>query len=413
MSSGSRGSSWFDISILSGRKYGGLRTHGVVIDIGQRYTKAGFAGEAQPRSVFPTNFKLDGKAVEITSGMQPLTLKKWISVLVPFFRAIYYRVLQVNPADRPVIILENRFWPYVFKEAVVNVLFGKKSKLGAPSLLFLSGAAVPIYASGDENGLVVDIGYMETRVAPIAHGVPLQGAFKTASVGMKDVQQKFEAALGDANPDFMTLENMIIRTCIVKAAGSESNLSDGPYHYISPTGEQLTVVIPAAVRSNAAEALFGDNQPELHNIGSLVLDSLLLCELDQRPLVISNIILCGGTAHLPGFGNRLIQEMNLAMEKPKYSSLQGMRNKFKFFKSPYPYNILQWVGGAVVGSLDLSDSYLEKQEWEENGVVPDWSTNCYESEEPSSESDSGEGDSDEGDDCEGDEAYLSLGVGTF
>lgn len=143
MASSSRGSSWFDISILSGRKYGGLRTHGVVIDIGQRYTKVGFAGEAQPRKVFPTNFKLDGKTVEITSGMQPLEKKKWVSVLEPFFRSIYYTLLQVNPADRPVIILESRFWPYSFKDALATVLFSKKCRLQAPSLLFFFYGSCP------------------------------------------------------------------------------------------------------------------------------------------------------------------------------------------------------------------------------------------------------------------------------
>jgi len=416
MSSNRKAGSWFDISLISGRRYGGLRTHGVVIDIGQRYTKVGFAGEAQPRTVFPTNFKLGKKTVQITSGMQPLDEENWISILEPFFRNIYYQLLQVNPAERPVLILENRFWPYVFKDALAKVLFGKKYKFGAPSLLFLSMEAVPIYATGKENGLVIDVGYTETRISPIAHGFPLQGAYQTGTVGMKDVQKKFKADLTDANMDFMTLENMIIRTCVVQGRGDDSKLSDVHYPFmpvtrISSISEKKVLPIPASVRSNSTEALFGDNRPEAYNIAHLILDCLLKCDADQRALVISNMILCGGTTHLPGFGYRLVQEMHHGMEQPKYFILRGMRNKFQFFKSHYPNNVIQWVGGAVVGSLDLSGSLIEKTEWEDGTVrIPDWSRYSSASESDSSGSESEEGDiSDEGD--EGDEAYIQLGLG--
>lgn len=94
------------------------------------------------------------------------------------------------------------------------------------------------------------------------------------------------------------------------------------------------------------------------------------------------------------------------MDLPKYSSLKGMKNKFNFFKSPYPHNVIQWVGGAVVGSLDLTDNYLEKQEWEDTKTIPDWSTVCYEESEPSSESESDEGDSDDEGDEGDDDLYL-------
>jgi len=333
-------------------------------------------------------------------------MKEWLTVLEPFFRAIYYKILQINPADRPVVILENRYWPFIFKEALVSILFDKKHKLGAPSLLFLSNEAVPIYATGQSNGLVIDVGYLESRVSPICHGVPLPGCYRNALVGMKDVHAKFEASL-NTDASFKTTENMIVRTCVVSPMGQEAKIGDVQYPFLNSEGKKQVVTIPAAVRCNSSEALFGDNHPEEFNVAHLTLDCLLKCNVDQRALVVSNIILCGGTTHLPGFGSRLVQEIYSAMDLPKYKSLKGMKGKFSFFKSPYPNNIVQWIGGAVVGSLDLTDSYYEKQEWEDR-PIPDWSAPQYAEDELSSDSESDEGDlSDEGD--EGDEPYIDLG----
>jgi hypothetical protein len=43
---------------------------------------------------------------------------------------------------------------------------------------------------------------------------------------------------------------------------------------------------------------------------------------------VVNIIVSGGTAMLPGFGNRLLTEINAAILKPKYEALKGTTRPF-------------------------------------------------------------------------------------
>lgn len=396
---------------LFGGRYRGLRNSGMVIDIGEAYTKVGFSGESSPRCIIPTNLEYKGEPVYATYGTSPLDLERWVEVLVPLLKKVYFEYLQVNPGDRRVIVLENKFWPYTFKKALATCLFDMQ----VPSILFLPCEAVPIYASGEEDGLVVDVGFMETRVTPIGHGIPLIGAQVSCPVGMHSIHQKIEIDAPDLKDvDFSVLEDVICRTCFVRPyEEKESKCKDAVYQV--SRGTKITV--PGACRGTAADALFGENVQDDCNIAHCILDALLKCDADQRPLVISNVIICGGTVHLPGFPKRLCAEISAAFKLPKYEELKGLLNKFKYFETPFPYGIIQWIGGAVVGTLDLTEGYIEKTIWREflaakeagevdpnEMLIPDWTTaHLVESE---SETEEDEGDEGDGSDYENAEVYL-------
>lgn len=77
--------------------------------------------------------------------------------------------------------------------------------------------------------------------------------------------------------------------------------------------DNQTVMIGSS-RFKTAEALFnpsivkeGDKTPGVHE---MVQDSIQECDIDIRKELYSNVLVSGGTTLLPGFSNRLKQELD-------------------------------------------------------------------------------------------------------
>jgi actin-related protein 10 len=64
--------------------------------------------------------------------------------------------MQVKPADKGVVIVESFMGLRVLYETLAHVLF-KSFKV--PSVYFVLGNALPMYTTGMDSGIVVDIGF--------------------------------------------------------------------------------------------------------------------------------------------------------------------------------------------------------------------------------------------------------------
>jgi len=98
-----------------------LATVPLILDIGEAYTKFGFATESSPRLIVPTNLQYP-----LSEGVQPPTQQQWEATLTKFFRFLYTERIRINPSDRKVVVVENPFWTTAFKQAVASTLFAFK-----------------------------------------------------------------------------------------------------------------------------------------------------------------------------------------------------------------------------------------------------------------------------------------------
>jgi actin-related protein 10 len=75
--------------------FGGSEKAAVVIDLGTSFTKCGFAGEAQPRHILPSKFKLlsgrEISSVEILLGSTEHNEEEQKEALEVFFNSIYFQ----------------------------------------------------------------------------------------------------------------------------------------------------------------------------------------------------------------------------------------------------------------------------------------------------------------------------------
>lgn len=154
----------------------------IILQLGKCYTKVGFGSEPHPRAIIRTPELQSEQTMSL--GTTTLSIHEWDPILTSLMIRIYFHHLQVVPSDRRVILLENDFMATAMRESLSRVLF---EQLKVPSIVYLSEMVTPLYTCGISSGLVVDIGYEETRVMPVCFGVPLHLAFRTTRVGCQTV----------------------------------------------------------------------------------------------------------------------------------------------------------------------------------------------------------------------------------
>jgi hypothetical protein len=78
-----------------------------------------------------------------------------------------------------------------------------------------------------------------------------------------------------------------------------------------------------------------------------------------------------------GFSSRLLLELRAEVSRAesKFASLAPLREQFALLPlhKPFPANILQWTGGAVLGAVDSSKS-ITREFYLASHRLPDWTS---------------------------------------
>ena len=289
----------------------------VVLEIGSKYVRAGFAGEAAPRCVYDSPLGALGDAAALGRDA-------WRGALDACLGDVFARGL-LGPRG-VALLLENPTAPRELREALVDgVLLA-----GARSVAFCPGLAA---AAASQTALVVDVGACESRAVAVVRGRLLAHTLVVARVGADAVA----ARLGDlgATGAAAARADLAARACFAR----RRNGADAP-------GPALAFrdgagAAPWAARRAAADALFdADAESEEAGLGALVLDCLGRAALELRAPLAANVLPVGGGAALPGFDARLLDELR---------ALDG-RLDFAVAYSPFPRCDAAWVGGSLLAA---------------------------------------------------------------
>ena len=112
--------------------------------------------------------------------------------LAALLRRIFYEELLVKPKEHRVVVGEAWDTPHHFRNALARVLF---SIFAAPSLYAESCCVLALHAVGVRSGIVIDVSRDETRVLPVAHGVPLHFAASAVPIGARAVEVEMKSLL--------------------------------------------------------------------------------------------------------------------------------------------------------------------------------------------------------------------------
>ncbi|KAJ5075858.1 actin-7-related [Anaeramoeba ignava] len=349
----------------------------VVIDQGSNSIKAGFAGENLPRIKLPN---LIGKTIKNeyyigneTISNQELSLeyitkngriKNW-----DFFEKIYthlfYKELNIEPSDKPILITEPIFESKAQKEHLTQIFI---ETFDVPSIAFELQPILTLIGLNKKTGVVVDIGDELTQILPI-----YDGKFSTNyklpfyQYGGKNITKYLMKIMKKSGYYFSSTIDFEIVKKIKENLGyisqdyeqeleisKQSNQCEKSFNF-----EADKEVILNSARFECAESFFQPlrfyiDQP---SIQQSILTSIELFEPNIQNILLSNIILSGGTTMMNGFEDRLRKEL---------IDLSGNQNVF--ISSQMNNDILPWIGGSIFsGFPEFSQISLKKEEYEEFG----------------------------------------------
>lgn len=384
----------------------------VVIQFGKAFTKLGFSGEDQPRAIIPTpmlQLSRTNPSADATLLATTLTVSEWSGVLHKLLQQVFFQQLRVSPSDHPVMLIEDDLTPTVFREVVTTVLF---EHLCVPRICYVSDAVAPLYLCGVTTGIIVDIGYLETRITPVCFGVPLYRARQTLAIGSHTVNENLRASLlKDAltpsasacaqahqieSLDISKLENLKVQCCYVRfeipdesrtqlpqeSASRDEDTVPSTFRFLSDKSlvynrnVEVPVYVAPESRWGPCECFFEASPSLPVTLCDGVIAALELCPSDVKRYVVENVLLCGGSADLRGFEQRFAIELRDRIEKHPGLSTPLLLQRLSLGTPKAPAFIRQWIGGAVCSAATVNlqnvPNTITAREWETSRTLPDW-----------------------------------------
>lgn len=311
----------------------------VIIQIGARFIRAGFAGDATPILRTPTNaYDLSDAQINVTTSHSLETetnttdpyfhgkflwtydlvdydFAKLESLLERIIYNIYQNNLLVDAKKCKVLIIEPPFFPIPLKKTLTKVLL---FHIHAQSLRFYPEPVLSCVSAGSNNGLVVDVGWSQTTVTPIFDLRMMYTDIKVTKKGsrlfhemVKEKLDNIEGCAGLSNFDL--IEGLICDTFYCQMRNSvDTDIKEFQY-------DSLT--IPHRLRFELIEEFMFKEDPsnlddDNHGLIPMIIKTLENLPIDLRSELSSKIIITGGLSKIPGLKTRILEEIETKMELP-------------------------------------------------------------------------------------------------
>ncbi|TFF99428.1 MAG: actin, cytoplasmic 2 [Promethearchaeota archaeon] len=366
-----------------------LNAKALVVDNGTGISKNGYAGEDQPRSVFPTLIgypkyesimtDVEHYTREYYIGEEAMQLKGVLKLMFPVEHGIiedwtamekiwhytFYTDLRTDPSEHPALLTEAPLNPRKNREKMAEIMF---ETFNIPALYVAMQAVLSLYASGRTTGCVIDIGDGVSHVVPIFEGFALSHAIQRVDLAGRDITTYLQRLLRQKGYSFTTsAEKEIVRDIKEKLGyvavdpEKEMRLSKKvagmKKSYMLPDGETIEVGVE---RFLAPECFFNPSVigKELEPLDDIIVNAISSCDVDLRRDLYSNIVLSGGSTMFPGIKERLTNEIKEQIPESVDVKIIAPPERM--------YSV--WIGGSILSSLKtFHRMWITRREYKEMG----------------------------------------------
>ncbi|KAI4152651.1 MAG: hypothetical protein LQ340_002790 [Diploschistes diacapsis] len=349
----------------------------VIFEFGSRYLRAGYAGDSLPRCTLgfgPEESRRLGDYRRWLPGYedrvrQAKKLEDWAAdyelwrldlretdlglVEDKIERAVrdaYSRVLVLDSKSRKAMLIVPPSLPHALLSTILSLLF---HNFQLPTVTLLPPPTMAVVAAGQRSGLVVDIGWHETRVTIVyelrevreyrsVRGMKLlvnetgkllrRTLDPSASGGVDEemrmtvdfsyVEELLTRVIWCQKPSVSTLEDSI-KDPAISGNNAQRPRDDSKISMRLPPPSDWQVEIPFSSLSKPVEtALFAepsrlrDQDDHEHPLHYLLYEALVSLPHDIRSVCMSRIMFTGGGANIPGLKTRLLDELiNMVKER--------------------------------------------------------------------------------------------------
>ncbi|KAH3664372.1 hypothetical protein WICMUC_005757 [Wickerhamomyces mucosus] len=368
----------------------------VILQIGSRTIKAGFAGDATPIVHISTNsYDLEDSQIKnITDHALPESVSlethisdeinqllwsydlidwdgnKFENLLERIIHHIHSCELLVDSKRCKVLVVEPIFFPTPLKKAVAKVLL---FHLHAKSVTFYPEPIMSVVGSGSNRGIVIDMGWNYTTITPVYDLRMIYNLSRsTTRAGRlihRDLYKKFED-LGVPKSDlFQFTERFVVQKCYCR----DTEDKDRGYN---ETIDFENIEVPDRFRYESIENvlirndLASDDDHENQSPVTLVVKLLNELNIDLRGALSSKTLLTGGVSEVPGLKSRFYKELEKACGQniEFIQSLGPWKGASLYFST-----VLMSSSSTAVASTELHrDKYLNRESF-----MRDWTDNIY------------------------------------
>lgn len=104
--------------------------------------------------------------------------------------------MQTNPRDKAVVVCESFMSPRPLIETIGHVLF---RSFGVKSIYFMLTNVLPMYATGQDTGIVVECGFQSVQILPLVRSRLCMEAFEVSYTGGVHLEKRLNEMLIDDN----------------------------------------------------------------------------------------------------------------------------------------------------------------------------------------------------------------------
>ena len=369
-----------------------------MIDNGSGIIKAGFAGSDKPRVVFRnlvgrtkhtrmmaggalegSNLFMGSKAeahrgaLSLSYPMKHGIVENWADMEKVWSHVYDKENLNVSSEEHSVLLSEAPLNPYKNREKAAELFF---ELFNVPALYCAVQAILSLYASGRTTGLVLDSGDGVTHAVPVYEGFALPHAIVRMDIAGRSVTEYLQLQLRRTGHRFYTSAEMEVvrqikeKCCHVafNPTGEENGVSnatkgDSGNKYSQFQLPDGSVIQVGSEAYRAPEVLF---RPVLigseeRGVGDSVVQSVLKSDIDIRRVLLSQIVLSGGSTTFKGFGDRLLNEIRNHRGAPKETKIR--------IAAPPERLYTTWMGGSILASLaTFKSTWISKKDYQEHGA---------------------------------------------
>ncbi|ELK04106.1 actin-like protein 10 [Pteropus alecto] len=337
----------------------------VVVDQGSGFTKAGFAGEHQPRLVLKSSSLVPSwdrpvlpgaPGCELAGGVaRAHPIKHGVVVDWEALEGLWERLLvgglQVYPERWPVLVSDSPSAPPSNRERVAELLF---EALAVPACHMASTALLALCSTGTFSGLAVEAGAGVCHATPIYAGHSWHKATFRLDVAGTTLSRYLRDLLVAACPNLLQQSlprkaiTQLKKHCCYVSLDFEGDLHNPARHH--PASFCLRngcSVCLSSERFRCPEPIFqpgllGQAEPGLP---TLAFQALQRVPAPLRRRLADTVVLAGGSTLFPGFTERLEMELEAQCLRHGYGAL-----KPHLVAKPGRGTAV-WTGGSMVASL--------------------------------------------------------------
>lgn len=316
--------------------------------------------------------------------------------------------------DSPLLVTEPGWNSAKAREKYIEIAM---EEWGAPAFFLQKTGVLAAFASGKASGIIIDVGASHTSVTPVLDGMVLRKGVMKSKLAGNFVSDQIRLVFKQSAPEIPLTPHYLVKSKQPVDAGAPANavyktytvpptdsfrlneeeriltefkesvveVWPGPGRFSNGTNEEIAKNTPGRPyempdgwnqvfgpeRFRAAEGLFdataaltsdGNPKPkDEHTIPKLVQLAVAQVDADQRPLLLSNIVVTGGSTLLYKFNERLNYEIN--------ANYPSTRNKLIAPGSVVERKYAAWIGGSILASLgSFHQLWISKKEYDEHGA---------------------------------------------